>query len=167
MERYTNFFAPIKCSSLSPDTKILCPMISFIVKTTWSDNQYSLTSRTCTDGSYILEGVEFKVSYAPVSSMKYLQTIISISSTDGMIFLILDISNVFQNNILTNLEGKAYPILPHLCLEWFKRKWTKYPLAPHNPKEPFIVDQINPRYKNQQENFGMNYLNLYSTHYKL
>ena len=66
METPTTFSAPFLRSLLPPDTKILRPRIYFSLKTTEIDNQYNLYSRTCTDGSSILEGSDFNVSYANV-----------------------------------------------------------------------------------------------------
>ena len=54
--------------------------------------------------------------------------------------LILDISNTFQDNILSYLEESIYLSLPHLYLEWFKRKWPKHALASLNKNEIFIKD---------------------------
>ena len=83
----------------------------------------------------MLEEVYFTVLYAPVTGIKYLRTIISIASTEGIIIFILHISNEFRNTILSNPEEIVYFSLPHLYLEWFKRKWTKHPLLSHNSKE--------------------------------
>ena len=82
----------------------------------------------------MLEGVDFKVSYKYLKTIKYLRTIITIASAEGMIIFILDIVYVFKNNILPNPEEIFYIILPHLYLEFFNRKWPKYTLATHNPK---------------------------------
>ena len=50
MEKSTTFSAPFICSSLPPDTKVLCPRMSFRLNTTEIDNQYKLYSRTCAYG---------------------------------------------------------------------------------------------------------------------
>ena len=50
----------------------------------------------------MLEGVDFTVSYAPVTGIRPLFIIISIASAEGLIMFVLDISNAFQNNILSN-----------------------------------------------------------------
>ena len=80
MAKSTTFIDPLKSSLLSPDTKILRPRISFRVKITEIDNHYDLCLINCADGSFMLEGVYFTVSYAPVTGIKYLRIIIKISS---------------------------------------------------------------------------------------
>ena len=80
MEKSTTFSAPFLRSSLPLDTKILRPRIYFRVKTTYIYNQYDLYYRKCADGSSMLEGVCFNVSYVPVAGICYLCIIIEISS---------------------------------------------------------------------------------------
>ena len=127
-------------SSLPPDTTILSPRISFRVKITDIDNQHELYSITCRDVSSMLEGVEFAVSFAPVAIILYLLIIIVIASVEGLIIIVLDISNAFQNTIPPNPEERVYLSLPYLYLEWFKRKWPKYPFASRNQKELCIKE---------------------------
>ena len=98
----TTFSAKFLRSSLTPDTKILIPRISFRVKTTDIENQYDLYSRTCADGPSTLEGVDFTVSYTPVAGIHSLCIIIEIDSAEVLILFLLDISNTFQNTILPN-----------------------------------------------------------------
>ena len=76
----TNFSTPFLRSLLLPDTNILIYRIYLRVKTTDIDNQYYLYSRTCEDGSSMLEGVEVTVSYAPVADIRSLRIIIEIAS---------------------------------------------------------------------------------------
>ena len=66
--------------------KILCTRISFRVKKKDIENQYDLYSIKCIDGSSILEGVDFTVSYAPVTGIIYIRIIIPIASAEGFIF---------------------------------------------------------------------------------
>ena len=100
MEKSTTSSAPFLLSSLSSDTKIIRPMIYFRVKITDIENQYDIYDRTCEDGSSIIEGVGFTVSYAPVSGIRSLCIIIAIASEKRQIIFVLDISNDFQNIIL-------------------------------------------------------------------
>ena len=104
-------------------------MIYFRVKTTDIDNQYDLCSIICTYVSSILEVVYSTASCAPVEGVIYLNIIIYIASVEGLFILVLEISNVFQNNIMPNTEERVCISLPHIYLEWSKRKWTKHPSA--------------------------------------
>ena len=138
MEISTTFSASFLNYLLPPETKKLPTRISFMVKTTYIDNQYDLYSSTCAYGSYVHEGVGFTVLYATVTGIISLRIIISIESAEVLIILILGISNAFQSIILPSPEENFYPGLPHLYLEWFKIKFPKHPLASINLKEIYI-----------------------------
>ena len=101
------FRAQFLRSLLPPDTKILRPRISLRVKKTDIENQYDLYSRTCSDGSSILEGVEFTVSYAPMHGICPLCIIIATACEKGLINFALDISNAFQNTIYPTLHKES------------------------------------------------------------
>ena len=88
----------------------------------------------------MIEGLEFNVSYVPVAGIISLCIIIAIESVSGLIIFVLDISNDFQNTILPNLEEIVYISLPHIYLEWFKRKWPKHPLASRKQKYIWIQE---------------------------
>ena len=83
----------------------------------------------------MLEGVDFTVSYKPVAGICSLCIITVITSAEGLIIFVLDIQNDFQNTILPNYSERVYISLPYLYLEFYKRKWPKYPLASRNQKE--------------------------------
>ena len=53
-------------------------------------------------------------------------------------YFFLEISNAFQNTILTNTAERVYLSLPYLYLDWYKRKCTKHSLASINQKESRI-----------------------------
>ena len=48
----------------------------------------------------MIEVVDFTVAYAPVAGIYSLWIIISIASTEGLIIIVLDIFNAFQNTIV-------------------------------------------------------------------
>ena len=75
-----------------------------MVKTTDIDNQYDLYSRTCSDGSSMLKGVEFTLSYAPGADICSLCIIVAIAYTKDLIIFVLDISNYFQKTIYSTLH---------------------------------------------------------------
>ena len=93
MEKSTTFSTTFLHYSLPPDTEILHPRIYHTVKTTDIDNQYYLYPITCEYGSSMLEGVDFTVSYTPVSGIIYPCIIIVIESIEGLIIFVLEISN--------------------------------------------------------------------------
>ena len=116
MATSTTFSAPFVRSLLPPNAKILRPIISFRLETTDIDNQYHLYSRTCADGSSVLEGVDYAVSYALLDVVYSLCIIISIASAEGLIIFFLDISNSIKNTILPNPEEIVYLSLPYIYL---------------------------------------------------
>ena len=138
LKKSTTFSAPFLRSLLQSDTKILRTRIYFRLKTTDIDNQYYLYSRICADGSSMLEGVDFTVSYAKVAVIRPLSTIIAILYEEVLIIFVLYISNAFHNKILPNSEEMFYLSLPRLCIEFHKRKWLNHPLASINKKDLFI-----------------------------
>ena len=71
--------------SLPPETKIPQTSISFRVKTTYIENQYDIYSRTCEDGSSMLEGAVFTFSYEKVAGIISLCIIIFIVSAENLI----------------------------------------------------------------------------------
>ena len=80
----------------------------------------------------MIEGVNLTVSYAPMAGILYLCIIISIESAEGLIIFGLYISNAFHNTLLPNPAERVYRSLPHLYLDWYKRKYPKHPLASIN-----------------------------------
>ena len=86
----------------------------------------------------MIGGFDFTVSNAPVAGIFSLCIIIVITSAEDLIIFVLDISNVFQNIILPHPIEIVYPSLPHIYLDWCKRKWPKHPFASRNKKEPCI-----------------------------
>ena len=108
MVKSTTFSVSFLCYSFPPDTKTLRTRIYFRVLKNDIENQYDLYSISCADGSSVLEGIYFAVSYAPVAGIISLSIIIAIVSTEFPIIFVLDISNDFQNNILPNLSERFY-----------------------------------------------------------
>ena len=135
MSASTTFSAPFLLSSIPSYKNILKNRIYFRVKTTEIYNQYDLYSRTCVDGSSMIEGVDFTISYKPVAGIWTLCIIISIASAEGLIIFVLDISNAFQNTILPNPSEIVYLSLPYIYLDWYKIKRPKHPLALINQME--------------------------------
>ena len=104
--------------------KKLLPRISFRVKTTDTDNQYDLYSRTCADVSSMIEIFDLTVLYAPVAGIRSLCIINTIVSAEGLIMFVLDIYNDFQNTIPLNPAEIVYISLPHIYLERLKKSKT-------------------------------------------
>ena len=109
-QKSNTFSEPFIRSSLPPNTKILYPRISFMVRTTDIYNHNDIYYRTCADGSFMIEGVDFIISYSLVSGILSLCTIIAIASAEGFILFVLNIYNVFQNTIITSHKYRVHII---------------------------------------------------------
>ena len=82
----------------------------------------------------MIKGTDFTVSHASVSIIKYLQIIIDIELTKGVIIFISNISNEFHNTILNNPQEHILLSLPDLYLEWFRWKYHWRLLSSHEEK---------------------------------
>ena len=125
----TIFSVPHLRSSLPRDTKIIRLRISFRVKTTDIKKHYKLYPRTCVYGSYMLEGVDFTVSYTPVAVTISIHNLIVIASAESLTIFVLDISKSFKSNILPSPKERVYLSLPHIYLKLFQRKCKKQHLS--------------------------------------
>ena len=56
----------------------------------------------------MLVRVDFNVLYAPVASIPSPHIIVAITSTEGLIIFVSDISNDFQNTIQSNPAERVY-----------------------------------------------------------
>ena len=82
----------------------------------------------------MLEGVDFKVFYAPVDGTLSLSIITEIEYVEGLLIFVLDIYNAFQNTILPNPAERVYLRLPYIYLDLYKRKCPKHQIASSNQK---------------------------------
>ena len=94
MANLITFSAPFLKYALPPEKNH--PRISFREKKTIIDNKYDLYSRIFADGSYMIEGFDFTVSYAPVSGIRYLCILIAITSAEGLIIFVLNNFNALK-----------------------------------------------------------------------
>ena len=93
---------------LPPDTTILRPRLTCEVRITDTDNYYELKFRLCADGFRMVVGINFDSSYAPVIDGESLLLMIAVATSRDMKFHFLDISNVFQNNIIHTPSKRHY-----------------------------------------------------------
>eukprot|EP00957_Ditylum_brightwellii_P010806 819294-Ditylum_brightwellii.AAC.1 len=69
MDRSGTLSAPILCTDLPPNTKILWFQPAFKVKLQEKQHIYDLFVCTAANGSKQVEGIDFDSSYAPTSSL--------------------------------------------------------------------------------------------------
>ena len=66
MHRTGTSSLPFKIIGLPEDTTILRPRVTCEVKIKDSDNYYKLKCRICADGSHMIMGIDYDLSYDPV-----------------------------------------------------------------------------------------------------
>ena len=73
------------------------------------------------------KGIDFTESYCPVASHMRIRIVIFFAADNKWIGFIIDIGNAFQTNFISNVNHRHYTSLPFLFLDWYARKWPKYP----------------------------------------
>ena len=120
---------PFPTSLLSPDTKILRPRLSCEVKITDSEHYYETKIRLCADGSSMIVGIDFDLSYAPVIEGDALLLMIAMAAARKLTLYFLDISNAFQTNVIHDPNKRHYLRIPSLYMQWFRTRFPNHPLS--------------------------------------
>ena len=107
-------------SSLPENTSIPSPRITCEVKITDSDNYYEIKCRLFADGSRMIFGIDYEVSYSPIIEGDTLLLMIELATSRRLIFYFLDISNAFKTNVIPGQAKRHHLHLPPLCMKWFK-----------------------------------------------
>ena len=126
---------PILKTLLLKETKILPVKLSFEVKITGLAHYYESKTRFCANGACQLEGIDFEVSFALAADTDSLRLMISIPISEGMIFVFIDASNVFQTIIISNPSKRNYIILLTMYMEWTKVRWHNHPILEYVAKD--------------------------------
>ena len=129
MHRTGTLSLPFSMTHLPSQTTVLRPRLTCEVKITDSDNYYELKVRMCADGSRMIMGLDYDLSYAPVIDGDILLLMIAVSTSLGMTFYFLDISNAFQSNIIHDPNKRHYMHIPALYMQWFKFRFPNHPLS--------------------------------------
>ena len=125
---------PFPITMLDHKVTILRPRLTCEVRITDTDNYYEEKIRLCADGSRMVMGVDYDLSYAPVIDGDILLLMIAVATSMGMVFYFLDISNAFQSNIIHDPAKRHYIHLPPLYMEWFRFRFPDHPLSKTSTK---------------------------------
>ena len=120
---------PFPITNLPNGYSILRPRITCEVKITDSDHYYELKCRLCADGSSMIMGLDYDISYAPVIEGDALLLMMAIATSRGLTFYFLDISNAFQSNVIHDPTKRHYMHLPTLYMQWFRLRFPNHPLC--------------------------------------
>ena len=129
MHRTGTLSLPFPQTQLDKDTAILRPRLTCEVRITDSDNYYELKVRLCADGSRMVVGIDYDLSFAPVIDGDTLLLMIAVATSKRMKFYFLDISNAFQSNIIHDDNKRHYIHLPSMYMKWFKLRFPNHPLS--------------------------------------
>ena len=116
MHKSSSLSLPFEINLLPKDTTILCPRITCEVKITDSEDYYEMKCRMCADGSRMIMGLDYDLSYAPVIDGDSLLLMIALATSRGMMFYFLDIFNTFQSNVIHDPSKQYYLHLPTLYM---------------------------------------------------
>ena len=78
---------------------------------------YEIKVRMCANGSKMVQGQDFTVSYAPAVDADSFRLAISIVASDEIILVFIDASNAFQTNVISDPNKRVYITLPTMYLE--------------------------------------------------
>ena len=133
---------PFLRTQLPPNTKIFPLQLAFQVKITDIDNYYKLKSRLCLNGSSMIEGIDFDISFAPVADSSSIRILCSLATLEQMYLIVLDISNAFQSTHITDPSQRHHMSLPAFYLEWFRLRWPNHPILQYSPRE-LVIQCLN------------------------
>ena len=126
-----------------PDGKKFLPTrLSFEVKLTDVLDFYEIKVRMCTNGSKMIQGQDFKVSYAPTVDADSFRLSIALAVSDEMIIVFIDASNAFQTNVISDPNKRIYITLPTMYLEWFQARFPNHPLAKFKNSKELVMQSL-------------------------
>ena len=83
----------------------------------------------CANGSKMIQGQDYTVSYAPTVDVDSFRLTSIISASDDIVVVFIDTSNVFQTNVISDPNKRVYIILSTIHFDWFEA------ILPNNPLE--------------------------------
>ena len=94
----------IRKSTLTEGAKILPEKILFEVSITDIAHFHELETRFCTNSMRHLEVINLEVSFEPVADAGSLLLVISLTTSEGIIFISIYVSDALHTNIMSNPE---------------------------------------------------------------
>ena len=107
---------PFLKGNLPSSSLILNSRLAFAVKLTGLQDYYKLKSRLCANGSTMVEGVDFDLSFCHVADTYSILLIFNIAAMLSLRLYFYDISNAFQSTVKQAAE-RHYINLPPLYLD--------------------------------------------------
>ena len=96
----------------------------------------------CANGSGMVQGIDYVVSYAPTVDADSFRLMIAIAASDRMILIFIDASNAFQTNVISDPRRRVYVSLPTMYLEWFRARFPNHPLAKCRNSKKLVIQSL-------------------------
>ena len=119
--------------------KVLPTRLSFEVKLTDVLDFYEITIRMCANGSKIIQGQDFTVSYALTVDANSFRLAIAIAASDEMILVFIDASNAYQTNVISDPNKRVCITLTTVYLDWFGARFPNHPLAKCKNRKELVM----------------------------
>lgn len=105
---------PFPRKHIGDNHKVLPPILSFEVKVIDLDIFNELKCRICADESRMVERIDFANLYAPIANKDSLRLVIALAAQDCLDLIFFDVSNTFQNNVISDPTKRHYLSIPPL-----------------------------------------------------
>ena len=87
--------------------KIFLTRLSFEVKLTDVLDFYEIKVRMFANGSKMVQGLDYKVSYAPTVDTNSFRLSLNIAASDDMMVVFINASNTFQTNLISDSKKRS------------------------------------------------------------
>ena len=116
--------------------------LSFRVSLTDVPDYYEMKLRMCANGSKMIQGVDFTVSYVLTVDTDLFRLTVNIAESDQMIIVFIDTSNTFQTNVISDSKKRIYVTLPTMYLEWFRARFPNHPISKYKNSKESIMQSL-------------------------
>ena len=94
--------------SIVKGKKALPTRLSFEVKLTDELDVYEIKVTMCANGSKMIHGHDYIVSYSPTADTESFRLTTTIIASDEMIVVFIDVSNAFQTNVISEPNKRVH-----------------------------------------------------------
>ena len=67
---------------------------------------------------------------------------IAVVASDEMIVVLIDTSNTFKKNVISDRNKRVYITLPTMYLDWFRSSFPNHPLAKYKHSKEFVIQSL-------------------------
>ena len=122
--------------------KVLPTRLSFEVNLTDVMDFYEIKVRMCANGSNMVQGQDFTVSYAPTVDADSFRLSLNISASDDMVVVFIDASNDFQTDVISDPNKRIYVTLHTMNMEWFRARFPNHSISICKNSKELIMQSL-------------------------